>query len=533
MTERHDRRRVVVIGGGVAGLAAAWELSARDVAVCVLDAADRFGGKVRRETVGGTPVDVGPDAFVARRPEALALCAELGLADRLTGPGTAGAAVWARHRLRPLPAGLALGVPTRPLPLARSGIVDPVGALRVAVDLLARRPAAGPGDDWSVAELITPRLGRQVTERLVDPLVGGIHAGSVANLSAAAVFPDLAAAARHPGSLMRALAPPRPGGPTGARPASPFASPLDGGMTGLVDALVTALGDRGVELRPATAATGVRRPASADDRWRVVTTAGAERADAVVLATPADIAGSLLLADTTAAGPVRRLGRLLGAVDWADVVVATLAFAPGGTAERFRSASGTGFLVPVVHGLLTTGVTWLSAKWPAHYGAGPVLVRMSAGRDGDRRAWELDDDTLVRRLLGELRALTGDVEDPVDTCVTRWERAFPQYRVGHRRWVATVEAAVAAVPNLALAGAAFDGVGVPACIGTGRRAGGTIARALGVDGVGDGRPDGVATGVGVVGAAEAGTGAPHTGEWTAPTTGRPDGRAAPAEGQRR
>lgn len=526
-------RRVVVVGGGIAGLAAAWELAGAGIDVVVLEAGERAGGKLRAATVAGVAVDVGPDAFLARRPEARQLCDELGMTGDLVPPGAAGAQVWARGRLRDLPGGLVLGVPTRLGPLARSGIVGPGGVARAAADLLARRPAAGgapgggsggaPGGDGgtrrggrdrSVGELVTPRLGRAVTDMLVDPLVGGIHAGPVAAMSAAAVFPALLRAANRPGSLMRALqagAPPSVAGDGGPV----FLAPRRG-MADLADRLTDRLAERGVPVRTGCPATGLRLPGGTGGDWTVDTPDGAESAAGVVLALPAPAAGALLAGAADAAGPGARawarpggpadsgwtpaggggradgapdgpgtwaeaahhLARRLSAVDHAGVAVVTLAFAAGGPAERWRRAGGTGFLVPVRQGLLVTGCTWLSTKWPHLAADGPVLVRLSAGRAGDGRALAMHDAPLVRRLLAELRALAGDVDDPVAVHVTRWEEAFPQYRVGHPTWAAAAAADAAALPGLALAGAAYDGVGVPACIGTGRRAARQLAGRL-------------------------------------------------------
>ncbi|HTZ08754.1 MAG TPA: FAD-dependent oxidoreductase, partial [Acidimicrobiales bacterium] len=209
------RPTVVVVGGGIAGLSAALALASAPGAprVVVLEASARLGGKLASAEIGGRTVDLGPDAFLARRPEAVDLCRELGLGPDLVAPGRRNAFVLARGRLRPLPDGLALGVPTRLAPLARSGILSPPGLARAALDLASpgRGPSRPPGSvpDRAVAAVTTARLGREVTELLVDPLVGGIHAGDTARMSAAAVFPPLLEAA--PGhSLMRALRPPGP-----------------------------------------------------------------------------------------------------------------------------------------------------------------------------------------------------------------------------------------------------------------------------------------------------------------------------------
>jgi oxygen-dependent protoporphyrinogen oxidase len=509
-TARTPPPEATVVGGGIAGLAAAWELLDRGWQVTVVEADHLLGGKLRREVVAGTSVDVGPDAFITRRPEALALCRELGLEEELVHPGVTGAWVWARHRLRRLPDGLVAGVPTRLAPLLRSGVLGPLGCLRVAFDLVDRHPTAAadgargrpaaadragseappPGAegapcDWSVAELVAPRLGRAVVDRLVDPLIGGIHAGPTTAMSATAVVPDLVRAATEGGSMLRALRPPRPrahGQPAAGRapgagaerpPLPLFASPR-GGMAALAETLAAALDRRGARLRTGTTCTGLTPPASTRGRWEVATDAGQWTCDGVVVAVPSPQAAELLSGVGHA-----RLARLLAGLEWAGVVVVTFAFPPDGPASALRHAAGTGFLVPASHGLLTTGCTWLSAKWPALYGEGPVLVRVSAGRDGDRRAFDLSDEALARRLLAEVRTLAGDVGEPIAVQVTRWPAAFPQFRVGYPSWLEAVEAEVGAVPGLALAGASYAGVGVPACIGSGRAAAASLAPTVG------------------------------------------------------
>jgi oxygen-dependent protoporphyrinogen oxidase len=190
------RPTVAVIGAGIAGLAAAWELtggaqpSANAPNVVVLESAGAPGGKLATGEIDGQPLDLGPDGFVARRPEGAALCREVGLGGDLEPVGASGASVWARGRLRPLPPGLALGVPTRFWPVARSGIIGLGGSLRLLRDLVSPRPdLRGPVGDRAIGPLLARKLGSSVVDNLVDPLVGGIHAGSVADMSAAAVYP--------------------------------------------------------------------------------------------------------------------------------------------------------------------------------------------------------------------------------------------------------------------------------------------------------------------------------------------------------
>jgi oxygen-dependent protoporphyrinogen oxidase len=475
---------VAVVGGGIAGLSAAWELTstAPGAHVVVLESGDRLGGKLHTERFGGRAVDLGPDAFLARRPEAVALCRELGLDDELVSPGSRNAYVWARGKLRRLPDGLALGVPTRLGPLARSGIVSPFGVGRAAVDLVGWARAAGPERDViadrAVADITRSRLGHEVTARLVDPLIGGIHAGDTTQMSAAAVFPALLDAAARGGSLMRALrattsvapAASSPGATAGAQ--APVFYSVQGGLSRLVEALAAALRGRGVEVRLQSTVDRLElRPiesgAASEDargraRWTVHSASGPVDADAVIIAAPTPVAAGLLEpVDRTVAG-------MLAMIDHADVTLATLRFPDGAVA---RPLDGTGFLVPANTGCLITACTWLTSKWPELQRPGDVLLRASMGRFGDDRPGRMSDDDIVARVLEDLGPMLGLHSQPMEAVVTRWPHAFPQYGVGHVEHVASIEQGVTRVPGLALAGAAYHGVGIPACIASGRRAG--------------------------------------------------------------
>jgi oxygen-dependent protoporphyrinogen oxidase len=472
---------VAVVGGGIAGLSAAWELTcaAPGTRVIVFEADKRLGGKLETGAIGGRAVDLGPDAFLARRPEAVALCHELGLGDELVSPGARRAFVWARGQLRALPAGLALGVPTRLYPLARSGILSPFGVSRAAVDLVGwppRRRAPLPGPhDRAVADITRQRLGREVTERLVDPLIGGIHAGDTTTMSAAAVFPALLDAAARPGSLMRALR----AGTTSAAPAVSDSEPpvfytVRGGLSRLVDALASALAARGAEVRLRTPVEHLERrhaPGEPDGRgqarpgWALRTSTETVESDAVVIATPATAAAALL-------DPVdHTLAAMLAMVEYSDVTLVTMQL-PSTSVER--PLEGTGFLVPAGTGCLVTACTWLTSKWPELQRPGDVLLRASAGRFGDDRASAMSDDEIVARVLQELGPVLGLRARATEAVVTRWTDAFPQYAVGHVEGVRSIEEAAAHLPRLALAGAALHGVGIPACIASGRRAAGAV-----------------------------------------------------------
>ena len=492
---------IAVVGGGMAGLSAAWELTGHREdgpadatgsapVVVVLEAGSRAGGKVRSAEFCGRTVDLAADAFLARRPEATGLCTELGLDGALVAPGASGASLWARGRLRMMPDGVNLGVPTRWWPLVRSGILSPAGAARAALDLV--RPHRGEPDatgDEAVGAVVAGRLGREVVERLVDPLIGGIHAGGVDELSAESTFPPLLVAERRSGSLMRRLRLPPPPPPGGAPPGPVFWS-LDGGTARLPAELAVALADRGVAVHTGVAVEALDRCGPADGgTWRL-TLAGATGAvdgadggpdgtrtltvDGVVLAVPAGQAGGLLADHAPGAAA------LLGEVRHASVTVVTLSL-PAGTIRS--PLAGTGFLVPRTSRIdgrvpLVTGCTYLSRKWPGLARPDDELVRLSVGRFGDGRPEALDDDELAAAAFGELTGVLAVDGRPRASMVTRWEGAFPQYGVGHLERTARIEEAVAELPGVAVAGAAYRGVGIPAVVGSGRAAARAVVRSL-------------------------------------------------------
>lgn len=437
---------VVVVGAGITGLATAWFLRQHDAQreVVVVDADDRAGGKIRTETFDGGTVEVGPDAFIARVPEGIDLCRAVGL-DDLVAPSASKAFLWTGGRVRPLPEGLVLGLPTELTAVARSGILSPLGLARAGLDVVLPRDRAN--GDRSVGSLVRARFGDEVHERLVDPLLGGIHAGDTDALSVDATAPQLAAAARKHRSLLLGLRADAAAAPAATdRPV--FLTPR-AGLGALVDRLVA-----GVDLRLGTAVTRLDRD-GAD--WRVALASGdVLEASSVVVTTPAFATADLVrpLASDAADG--------LAAIDHASVSLVVLAYDRAGVP---RPVEGSGFLVPRGDGRLMTACSWASAKWP-HWVAGDhVVLRVSAGRVGDDRAMHLDEGTLIERLHGELAEAVGVTGTPVATRVARWPRSFPQYAVGHLDRVASIDNALgAAAPGVVLAGAAYRGVGIPACI---------------------------------------------------------------------
>ena len=463
--------RVAVIGGGIAGLAAAYELKCNGVEVVVLEAGDRPGGSIDESRVGGLTVDSGPDGFVARDPAAAELCRRIGLGAELVTPATSGAYVFLEGGLLPFPNRSVLGVPWTADAVEGTGIVSEAGveALRLGLADDAE-PLTG---DATVGDVLRPRLGDEVFERLVDPLLGGINAGSADRMSIEACAPPLHEAASRGGPLGAALqqaADSRGGGNGAARPAV-FQS-VRGGVARMVEALAADLGDA-VSLSTPVQHLALAARAGGGPRWKVATPSGSLDASAVVAACPAPESARLLehLAPDAAG--------ILGDIDYADVALATFVVPDEHLA---RPLDGSGFLVPRRRGLLTTACSWSSSKWQHYARAGLAVLRVSAGRIDDRRWTDLDSEDLLSALAGELTdtgVLSRDAvaQGCLEAHLRGWRQSLPQYRPGHLDRVAAVEACLAGdTPGLAVAGAALRGVGLPACIRSGQTAAATVAR---------------------------------------------------------
>jgi oxygen-dependent protoporphyrinogen oxidase len=448
--------RVVVVGGGIAGLAAAYAISRdapRGTRVTVVDAAARLGGKLRVSPVGGVLVDEGAETFLARVPEGVELARAVGLGDELVHPVTTKASVVVDGTVAPLPAGTVLGVPGDRAALRRSGLLTEEGLAAVAAD----RDEPAPLGDPSVGEYVRRRLGPEVVERLVDPLLGGVYSGRADGLSLRATMPQLVAAleARGGGRLVAAARSVMDGAPADAGPV--FAS-LDGGLGLLPEAVARASG-ADVRLR-----LPVRRVERTTSGFRVVGGPVPDpvtiAADAVVVAAPAPKAAGLLAPLTPWAA------HELAAMEYASIGIVTLAY----PAAALAGLRGSGLLVAGSTGRPVKAVTYSSVKW-AHLAGGEVAVlRASVGRHQEARVLQRDDADLVRLVVGQVAALTGVRAAPVSARVTRWGGALPQYAPGHLERVRRIRADVARVPGLAVCGAAFDGVGVPACVRSGTAA---------------------------------------------------------------
>jgi oxygen-dependent protoporphyrinogen oxidase len=450
--------RVTVVGGGIAGLAAAHHLltlaAARrlDLEVTVREAESTLGGKIRTSAFAGLgAVDEGADAFLARVPWAVGLARDLGLGEQMVSPATGSAAVW-WNGLQPIPAGLLLGMPTDLGHLARSRLISWRGKVRAASEVLRPRTPIdrGVGTD-SIGAYVRARFGDEVHERLVDPLVGSIYAADTDRFSLAAVAQIHDLAATHRSVLLGARRrPPAPEGPVFYAPAQ--------GMGQLVDAAAAAITELGGTIRRGAAVARLAREA---EGWRV----DDDAADAVVLACPAWAAASLVAEAVGAPAGTAGVAAGLTAVEYADVVMVTVAVPRRIWPARLAGLSG--YLVPKPAQRLVTAVSFGSQKWAHWQTPESVVLRISLGRDG-LPVLHLSDDQLLDAALRETSEHLGIALEASEVRITRWARAFPQYRPGHLDRVAAIERALPA--GLTLAGASYHGIGIPACVHSGQRA---------------------------------------------------------------
>ncbi|MGW7270000.1 protoporphyrinogen oxidase [Streptomyces sp. NPDC054864] len=439
---------VVVIGGGIAGLAAAHRLLGTGARVTVLEASDRLGGKLLPGEIEGVRVDLGAESMLARRPEAVALAREVGLADRLQPPATASAAIWTRGALRPMPKGHVMGVPGDASALA--GVLSDEGLRRIEQD--RELPPTEVGDDVAVGEYVAARLGREVVDRLVEPLLGGVYAGDAYRISMRSAVPQLFEAARTHASLTEGV---RDIQARAARnqQTGPVFMGIEGGVGQLPLAVAESVRAQGGQIRTGTPVTELRRT---PDGWQVSTPEQTIDADAVVVAVPAYAAAALLGVEAPAAAAE------LAGVEYASMALMTLAY----RRSEIDLPEGSGFLVPPVDGHTIKASTFASRKWGwiAEEDPDLLVLRTSVGRYGESEILKCDDAELIELSRHDLRAATGLDAAPVATRVTRWHDGLPQYPVGHHARVARVREHVSKLPGLAVCGAAYDGVGIPACI---------------------------------------------------------------------
>jgi len=452
--------KAVVVGGGVAGLAAARRLETLlpDVEIVLLERDAQLGGKVRTERADGFVIEAAPDSFLARKERGIGLCEELGLGEELVGRRPENERTYVRQgqKLHRLPSGLTGMILTDLVALTESTLLSAAGKERLAAEVDI--PSMPAGDDESIASFVSRRLGREAYERLVEPLMTGIYGGDGEQLSLRATFPGLRTLELEHGSVIRGLlAQPRSVG-------TPFMS-LRGGMDRLVTALVHGL--RRTELRTGRSVGSIR--ARAGGGYVVELSNGdAPVADAVVLAAPAFAAADLL------SELDEELATAHGEIPYASSAIVTLAF----RAEDVSSPlDGFGYVVPRSEHADVLACTWTSQKWAERAPDGTVLLRVYAGRFGGRDVTEDTDAALLELGRAEVRLVGIDAE-PLLARVHRWPRGMPQYVLGHTDRLERIDAALEEHPGIAVAGAAYRGVGIPDCIRSGEDAAESVVRAL-------------------------------------------------------
>ncbi len=465
---------VVIVGAGIAGLSAAWELTGAEKGpdtttprVEIIESSSRVGGALVTTTFDQHTIDLGADGFLARRPEALELVRELGLEDQLEAIATSGASIFLDGALREIPGGLVLGVPTS------ASSLSSLKGLPWRAKLALRRDRFIPrrltlGEDATIGEIVRRKLGDDISALLVEPMIGGIQAGRIDELSATSVFPALLQAARKGGSLTKAI---RPVGPVNPGPEAesvmggPAFDTLLDGVGSLPRTLARRLQERGVVIRTGVPVSALRRTPASTYPWEVDTETTTTPAHAVIMAASASSAAHLL-------GRFDPHLEKLSSITCASAAMVTFAFSRDDVALPER---GTGALVPLSTTwsgdgtLMITAITLLDRKWPHLANDSTHLLRAHVGRIDDERALSLSDDELRARIEDELRFILGRCGAPLETRVQRWPTSLPQYRRGHESLVRDAKAAARAI-SVALCGMAYDGVGIPASIGSGRRA---------------------------------------------------------------
>jgi protoporphyrinogen/coproporphyrinogen III oxidase len=470
-----NKSSVVIVGGGITALAAAYELSGGVVGptdntprIEIIEASPLLGGALQTTAFGDRLVDLGPDGFLVTRPEATQLARDLGIAEELVSIAASGASILLNGKLHELPKGLMLGVPTD------RKQVDGMSGLSKKARKEAKRDWKSPrklrvGDDISIGSILANKLGDELAYQLIEPMIGGIQAGRINELSAKAVFPALYNAAKQGGSIMKNLAAMMPATPSSA----PVFMSLRQGVGSFPHVLEAILRERKVIIRTNTPVTRIRPVAGGTYQWEVDTENTTTSANAVIMATPASITGHLTAAIGEALATLQK-------VRTAPTAMITFEFA---TESLDLPEHGTGILVPLHSkwtgrdSLLTTAITFLDRKWPNLKRPDMTLVRVHVGRSDDQRYAKYNDEELSERILKELAFILGESPTPLRTVMWRFDVGLPQYAVGHQRLVAAARE-LSEPMNMFLAGNSYDGVGIPASIGSGRLTALQVLRAL-------------------------------------------------------
>jgi oxygen-dependent protoporphyrinogen oxidase len=447
--------RVVIIGGGISGLSAAYYLAKGGVASTIVEPRPRLGGVIQTEHVEGCTIEAGPDSFLSVKPAALDLIRELGLADEVIGSNDHLRITYVRKggRLLPLPDGLMMMVPTKILPLVTTSLLSPATKIRMGMELL-RSPKMKAGDE-SVADFVREHYGQEAVDYLAEPLLSGIYGGDPRALSVTAVLPRFVELAQKYGSLTRGVLASRAQAPKTQSP-PPLFRTLKGGLGQMVDAVGAAIGGKTEVVRgraQCVERTGSGLRLQVEGAWI--------DADHVVVACEAHNAAKLM------AGVDGRLAELMGAVDYSSSMTVAVGFDAKDFGELPR---GFGFLVPKKERRRLVACTWIGTKFPNRVPEGKVVARCFLGGMEDAGVLQESDDVIIAAVLAELREIAGVTAPARFTRISRWPRSMAQYTVGHPAREAELEARVAQIPGLHVAGNAYQGIGIPDCIRMGKAA---------------------------------------------------------------
>ncbi len=471
-------RTVVIVGGGISGLATAYALLERastaglSLRCTILDAGSSWGGKIVTHRVGEIVTEAGPDSFLSQKPAGLELCTKLGLADELinTNETVKKACVLYKGRMHDLPEGLLSFVPRQLKPFLRSGLLTWSGLVRMGLEI-AVPPGPSTGDE-SLAGFLRRRFGAQAYERVLEPLMAGIYAGDAEQMSLRATFPRFFELEQQHGSVVRGMmdAKKRASPELSEPPRTMFVS-LKNGLGDLVTALTQRLAERGVQLQLGKRVEALRVRSHELGRWMydlILQDQSALSAECVVLATPAYVSADLLRPLTPIAGGV------LDLIPYASTATIAMVF----PLAMMSGIKGFGFIVPRSEQRDLIAATWTSLKWPHRAPAGQLLVRCYVGGVGREDILQLDDAALTAKVRTELAALCGIRAEPSYTEVNRWWKAMPQYTLGHLDRLGQLDAAVSRYPGLVLTGAGYRGVGIPDCIRDGAAAADRVVQEL-------------------------------------------------------
>ncbi len=477
-----SQTRIAIIGGGIAGLAAAYELqkaraAGEPVEYTLFESRRVLGGALASEIVNGAVLEKGPDSFLTEKPAAAELCRELGLGDQLIPSNDVARKTWivVHNRLVPLPDGLMFLIPTKLIPTALTRLFSLGTKIRMAFELL--HPPRPSEQDESVAALVERHFGAEAVDRLADPLLSGIYGGDAAQLSAQTVLPRLVEMERKYGSLTRGMlaahqqmaAKTRNLSKTQERGAPPaIFTALRGGMQQMVDAITAFLDP--TSIRTGTIVNAIQRT---DAGWRITAGSGSQEFDAVIMASPAWVAGSLLR------GVDAELGDELSAIPYSSSITINLVY---DEAKLGALPEGFGFLVPASEHRSMLACTFVHRKFLGRTPPGKAVFRAFLGGMNNEALLGESDEKLIATVRRELIEILGNkvispAAEPDHVQVSRWRRAMAQYAVGHKDRMARINSRLARLPGLRLAGNAYDGIGVPDCIRLGRKAAKELAAA--------------------------------------------------------